>query len=157
MPKHLKPLLLLLACIVAALALLAGCGDDGGSDDGGGSEGPSVSADATPTEVYQGFTAALAAGAADTACSLLSPAGIKQVEQASIGGTCEDWVNEVASILAQTPAYKKSMENAQVIDEQIQGETATLEVQDPVLDLPLEVELEQIDGAWKLSKLSSFV
>ena len=49
------------------------------------------------------------------------------------------------------------MENARVTNEQIQGETATLEVQDPVLDLPLEVELEQIDGSWKLSKLSSFV
>ena len=155
MTKNLKSLMTLSACIAAALALLAGCGDDEGSDSGGGGGDEEISAEATPTEVYQGFQAALAAGAADTACSLLSPAGIKQVEQASIGGTCEDWVGEVESVL--TEPYKKSMEDAQVTDEQIQGETATLEVQDPVLDLPLEVELEQIDGAWKLSKLSSFV
>jgi hypothetical protein len=64
-------------------------------------------------------------------------------------------VSEVESVL--TPAYKKSLENARVEDEQIQGKAATLEVQDPVLELPLEVELEQVDGAWKLSKLSSFV
>ena len=155
MTETLKRLLALSVCFIASLSLIAGCGDDEGSDEGGGSEEASLSAEATPTEVYQGFQAALAAGAADTACSLLSPAGIKQVEQASIGGTCEDWVGEVESVL--TNPYKKSMENAQVTDEQIQGETATLEVQDPVLDLPLEVELEQIDGAWKLSKLSSFV
>ena len=91
----------------------------------------------------------------DTACELLAPAGLKQVEQASIGGTCNDWVSEVESVL--TPAYKESMKSARVNDEQIQGETATLEVQDPVLDLPLEVKLEQIDGAWRISKLSSFV
>ena len=49
------------------------------------------------------------------------------------------------------------MKNAQVNDEQIHGEQATLEVHDPVLQLQLEVELEQVEGAWKLSKLSSFV
>ena len=155
MNQNLKRILTLSACLLASLALIAGCGDDEGSGEGGG--GTEISSDATPTEVYQEFNAALAAGDADTACDLLSPEGIKQVEQASIGGTCEDWVSEVESVVAAAPAYKKSMENAQVSDEQIQGETATLEVQDPVLDLPLEVELDQVDGAWKLSKLSSFV
>jgi len=155
MTDSLKRLLTLSACVIATLALLAGCGDDEGSDSGGASDSIEVSADATPTEVYQDFMASVAGGDSDTACELLSPAGLKQVEQASIGGTCNDWVSEVESVL--TPAYKKALENAQVSDEQIQGETATLEVKDPVLELPLEVELEQVDGAWKLSKLSSFV
>ena len=61
--------------------------------------------DATPTEVYQDFTASVAGGDADTACALLSPAGMKQVEQASIGGTCSDWVSEVQGVL--TPEYKE--------------------------------------------------
>ena len=155
MTDSLKRLLTLSACVIATLALLAGCGDDEGSDSGGASDSIEVSADATPTEVYQDFMASVAGGDSDTACELLSPAGLKQVEQSSIGGTCNDWVSEVESVL--TPAYKKALENAQVSDEQIQGETATLEVKDPVLELPLEVELEQVDGAWRLSKLSSFV
>src|SRR3712207_7507566 len=57
--------------------------------------------------------------------------------------------------LFRSPAYRKSLENAHVEDEQIQGESATLEVQDPALQLPLEVELEQVDGAWKLSDRKS--
>jgi hypothetical protein len=156
MTKNLKRLLTVSACLLASLALIAGCGDDEETDGGGGGgETTEVSSDATPSEVYQAFNAAVASGDEDTACGLLAPAGIKQVEQASIGGTCEDWVGEVEGVL--TPQYKKAMENAQVKDEQIQGETATLEVKDPVLQLQLEVELEQIDGTWKLSKLSSFV
>ena len=151
MTKKLMRLLTLSACLLASLALLVGCGDDEGSDGGGGE----TSSDATPTEVYQSFTTAVANGDADTACDLLAPSGITQVEQASIGGTCEDWVSEVEGVL--TPDYKESLENAQVEDEKIDGDSAVLEVQDPVLDLPLEVELEQVDGAWKLSKLSSFV
>ena len=155
MTDSLKRLMTLSACVFASLALLAGCGDEEESDSGGGGETTEVASDASPTEVYQSFTAAVAGGDADTACGLLSPAGLKQVEQASIGGTCEDWVSEVESVL--TGPYKKAMENAQVNDEQIRGETATIEVEDPVLELQLEVELEQVDGAWKLSKLSSFV
>ena len=155
MTTNLKRLLTLSACLIASMALIAGCGDDEESGGGGGSDATEVSADATPTEVYQEFNAAVATGDADTACSLLSPAGIQQVEGSSIGGTCEDWVSEVEGVLI--PRYKKAMENAQVKDEQIRGERATLEVNDPVLQLQLEVELEQVDGAWKLSKLSSFV
>ena len=158
MTEKLKRLVTLSACLLATLALIGGCGDDEKSDGGGGNgESTEVASDATPTEVYQAFQAALAAGDSNTACGLLSPEGMEQVEQASIGGTCENWVSEVESVVASAPAYKKSMENARVIDEQIQGETATLEVQDPVLELPLEVELDQVDGSWKLSKLSSFV
>jgi hypothetical protein len=155
MTQTTKRTLHLLSCLIASLALLAGCGDSEDSDSGGGGDSTEIASDATPTEVYQQFMAALAVGDADTACELVSPAGLKQIEQASIGGTCDDWVGEVESVL--TPQYVESMSDAQVKDERIQGETATLEVQDPALDLPLEVELEQVDGSWKLSKLSSFV
>lgn len=158
MIENLKRLLVLSATILASLALLAGCGDEEESDSGGGGGGgetPAVSSDATPSEVYQEFSAALAAGDADTACPLLSPDGLKQVEAASIGGTCEDWVSEIDGVL--TPEFRDALENAQVKSEKIQGDSATLKVKDPVLNLPLDVELDQIDGAWKLSKLSSFV
>ena len=132
MNQTLKRLLTLSACLIASLALLAGCGDDDEAEDGGGRRYHRGLLGRDADRGYQGFNAAVATGAAETACSLLSPAGIKQVEQASIGGTCTDWVDEVQSVL--TPDYKKSMENAQVNDEQIRGETATLEVQDPVLN-----------------------
>ena len=156
MTENLKRLLTLSVCLLALLALIAGCGDDEKSGGGGeGGDSTELASDATPTEVYEEFQAAVAGGDADTACGLLAPSALKQVEQASIGGTCDDWDGEVESVL--TPAYKNSMENARVTNERIQGESATLEVQDPVLDLPLEVELEQVDGSWKLSKLSSFV
>ena len=77
MTMNLKSLLTLSACLLASLALLAGCGDDEESGAaGGGGEGTEIASDAAPTEVYKEFQAALAGGDADTACSLLAPSGL---------------------------------------------------------------------------------
>jgi hypothetical protein len=148
------------SALLAALALLAACGSDDEPETTTGAAGSdepaaSVGSDAAPTAVFTSFQSSLANGDAEAACAALAPSAIEQAEAASIGGTCKTWVSEVAGTL--DPGSKEGLEATVVKDEKIKGEAATLTYTDPILDLPIEVELENIDGSWLISKLAAFV
>jgi len=151
--KRILPLFILLA----ALALLAACGDEDAETTSGAveSDDSALDSDATPTEVFTSFQGALASGDAEAACAALAPSAIEQVEAASIGGTCDDWVAEIASIL--DPASQANLDATKVEDEKIDGTDAVLAYTDPIVEIPLEVELIELDGSWLISKLSAFV
>lgn len=146
-----------LAALVAALGLLAGCGDSESESDGGdgGGAATQVDPDASPTEVFQAFQKDLAAGDAEGACAALAPSALDQVEAETSTGTCDAWVDVVSGLLDDTSRGK--LENTAVRDEKIDGSKATLSFKDPILGIPATVELEQADGAWLISKLFSFV
>ena len=167
-----------LACLLALLALVAaGCGDD---DEGGDDTQPaqtqtqpqqqpttttdtepepadeSPPADAKdPEGAFLAFQAALADGDKEAVCGALTPTAIKQVEEASIGGKCDTWVEEIAG--AYDPASKEKLKNTKVDSVEEQGDKATIEYTSPILNLPLEVELEKSGDAWKISKLAEGV
>lgn len=166
----------LLAVATAAVGLAVGCGGDDDEDGGGAGAGDTAQTtqqqaepQATETEaapaadlddpaaVLQALNTALADGDADTACGLLTESATKQTEEASIGGSCEDWVEEITGVL--DPESKDKMRNTTVTDTEISGEQATVTYISPVAlaEIETEVELVQEDGAWKISKLVDFI
>lgn len=158
---------LLVALLTTGLA--AGCGGDDGEDGGDGAEGepaqvqtqesapspaPAEGGDG-PEAAFQRFQSALADGDADAACGLLTDSAIEQVEEASIGGSCEDWVDELTGVYDER--IKAELRRTQIDDVTIDGDAATLEYTSPVLAIPVEAELEQVDGEWRLSRLAEGV
>ena len=107
--------------------------------------------------MVQALNTALADGDADTACGLLTDSATSQTEEASIGGTCEDWVEEINGVL--DPDSKDKLRNTEVTDTAISGEEATVKYTSPVslAEIETEVQLVREDGAWKLSKLVDFI
>lgn len=169
----LKRLLALLA-LTAILGLAAGCGDDEEGDTGQAqteqtqeqtqppetqtgaqteSEPPADAKD--PEEAFLAFQNALADGDEEAVCRALAPSAIKQVEEASIGGKCDTWVEEIAG--AYDAASKEKLKDTKVDSVDEQGDRATIKYTSPILNLPLEVELEQSGDAWKISKLGENV
>ena len=144
-----------LAALVAALGLLAGCGDSESDGGDGGGAATQADPDASPTEVFLAFQKDLAAGDAEGACAALGPSALDQVEAETPTGTCAAWVDVVSGVLDDTS--RSNLENTEVRNEKIEGANATLTFKDPIIDIPATVELERTDGAWLISKLFSFV
>ena len=84
-------------------------------------------------------------------CGSLTPSAIKQVEEASIGGKCDTWVEEISKIY--DAGSKDKLRKTKVDDVTESGETATVKYTSPILNLPLEAELEKSGDGWKISKL----
>ena len=159
---------IVLLVLVATLAL-SGCGGDGGDGNGdGGGESPAQTESQTPAPapapsaagddpeaVFKAFQNALADGDAGTACGHLGPSAVRQVEEASIGGTCEDWVEELTG--AYDEASQEKLRDTKVEDVIVSGDRATIKHIGPILEIPLEVELRRTDGSWRLSKLAEGV
>jgi len=158
----------LLLALLAVIFLAAGCGGD--DDDGDGAEpepaqtqpqetapapGPAGGGD-DPAATVQQLQDALADGDAGAACGLLTESAVRQAEEASIGGSCEDWAEELSSVFGNAELQEK-LRNTEILDVKASGDSATVEYQSPVLDIPVEAELEQSDGAWKISKLAEGV
>ena len=155
----------LLLTVSVALILVgpAACGDD---DDSGGDKpaqqessqasggGAPGSAD-TPEAAFASFHSALAEGDADAVCGALAPSAVKQTQAASVGGSCEDWVKEIAS--AYDDAAKAKLRAAKPRDVAIDGNKATIKYTAPVLGIPVTIEAEKSGSTWKLTKLSEGV
>ena len=165
-----------LALIAAVLALVAaGCGGD---DDGGDDTQPAQTtqtqeqpattgtepdrtdsappADAKdPEGAFLAFQSALADGDADAVCGSLAPSAIKQVEEASIGGTCEKWVAELSGVY--DPGTEAKLRKTKVDDVEESGGRATVKYTSPILNIPLETELEKSGDGWRITKLSEGV
>jgi hypothetical protein len=175
---QIKRLLALLA-LAATLALAACGGDDEGGDEGEKGQAqteqttertqppetqtqteeqtesdPPANAD-DPEGAFLAFQNSLAEGDEEAVCGALTPTAIKQVEEASIGGKCDTWVEEIAG--AYDPASKEKLKNTKVDSVDEQGDKATIKYTSPILNLPLEVELEKSGDAWKISKLGENV
>lgn len=173
--RSLRQLLALLA-ILALTGFAAACGDD---DDNGGDQAdttqtqqtetePATTTDETtppetsaggegedPESAFLAFQTALADGDADTVCGSLTPSAIKQVEEASIGGKCDTWVKELSGVY--DASSKEKLKNTKVDSVDEKGDKATLKYTSPILNLPLEVELEKDGDVWKISKLAEGV
>lgn len=67
----------------------------GGAGCHGEDAAPAADAPADPEAGFLSFQSSLAQSDADTACGLLAPSAVEQVEDAGIGGSCEDWVEEL--------------------------------------------------------------
>jgi hypothetical protein len=172
---HIRRLLALLA-ILALAGFAAACGDDDEGDEkaatttqpeqteiqvtttdettpetsaGGGGGGDD------PEGTFLAFQTALADGDADAVCGALAPSAIEQVEEASIGGKCDTWVEEISKLY--DAGSKAKLKGTKVDDVQEKGDRATLEYTSPILNLPLEVELEKDGDAWRISKLAENV
>lgn len=179
--SHLRRLLALLA-LAATLGLAAGCGgDDNGGDEGDGGQAqteqtqtqaqPQPPETQTETEpqaqaeppadakdpegAFLAFQNALAAGDKDAVCGALTPTAVKQVEEASIGGKCDTWVEEISKLY--DAASKEKLKKTKVDSVQEQGDKATVKYTSPILNLPLEAELEKSGDGWKISKLAENV
>ncbi len=159
-----------LVTVSLALVLVgaASCGGDDSSEDepaqkesspqqessqANGSEAPE-SAD-TPEAAFELFHRGLAAGDADAVCGTLAPSAVKQTEEASLGGSCDDWVKELTGAYDQ--ASKEKLRAAKPTDVTIEGDKATIEYKAPILDIPLAIEAEKSGSVWKLSKLAEGV
>ena len=174
---RLRRLLALLA-ILALAGFAAACGDD---DEGGDSGDTTVqtepappptdeteaadpdtepadtpTADAKdPESAFLSFQTALADGDADAVCGSLTPTAIKQVEEASIGGKCDTWVEELSNVY--DPGSEAKLRKTKVDDVVEKGDKATVKYTSPILNLPLEAELEKDGDVWKISKLAEAV
>jgi hypothetical protein len=155
---------MLLVLAVATLGLTTGCG--GGKEDKGGDKAaknpgqaqPGETAPARPSAgkkdpaaVFKEFQTALADGDAASACSLLAPSGTRQVEAASIGGSCEKWVEELNR--TYDAGSKEKIRKTKVRDVAIRGDKATIKYTAPILNIPGDVQLQRSNGVWRLSKL----
>ena len=109
----------------------------------------------TPEAAFEVFHGALADGDADTVCGTLAPSAVKQTEEASLGGSCEDWVKELTGAYDQ--ASKEKLKAAKPTDVAIEGDKATIEYKAPILGIPLVIEAEKSGSDWKLSKLAEGV
>jgi hypothetical protein len=172
--------LLALLAVLAIAGLAAGCGDDDGGDAGSDKAEtttqqtdtqPTTTEEAEPAETtpetsaggggedpegtFLAFQNALADGDADAVCGSLTPSGIKQVEAASIGGKCDTWVEEISKLY--DPASKAKLRKTEVDSVAEKGDKATIKYVSPILNLPLEVEVEKDGDAWKISKLGENV
>ena len=164
--------LLALLALVATLGLATGCGgdDEGGGDaDKGQAETEPRGPDTTETEpepagdggakdpesAFLAFQNALADGDKEKVCGSLTPSAIKQVEEASIGGKCDTWVEEISGVY--DPGSKEKLRKTKVDDVAESGNKATIKYTSPILNLPLEVELEKSGESWKISKLGENV
>ena len=108
-----------------------------------------------PESTFLAFQTALADGDADTVCGSLTPTAIKQAEEASIGGKCDTWVDELSGVYDASSKEKLKRTKVDSVDEK--GDRATLKYKSPILNLPLEVELEKDGDVWKISKLAEGV
>jgi hypothetical protein len=178
-PARLEPLLALL-CVLAIAGLAAGCGDDGDGGSGRAEQTTTEQGDTQPTtttgetepaettpetsaggegedpeSTFLAFQNALADGDADAVCGALAPSAVKQAEEASIGGKCDTWVDEISKLY--DPGSKAKLKTTKVDSVDENGDRATIKYTSPILDLPLEVELEKTGDAWKISKLAENV
>ena len=176
-PIALRRLLAPLA-LTAALTLAAGCGsdDEGGDKTDKGeaqteqtreqAQAPkteteteaesSPPADAKdPEGAFLAFQIALADGNKDAVCGALTPTAVKQAEEASIGGKCDTWVEEISKLYDAGSKEKLKKTKVDSVDEQ--GEKATVKYTSPILNLPLEAELEKSGEGWKISRLAENV
>lgn len=177
---HLRRLAALLALAVT-LALAAGCGsDDEGGDSGEKGQAqtgqtteqaqqpattntdtePRTEADPPadakdPEGAFLAFQTALANGDTAAVCGALTPSAVKQVEEASIGGECDTWVEEISKLYDEASKQKLKRTEVDSVDEQ--GDEATVKYTSPILNLPLEAELEKSGDSWKISKLAENV
>lgn len=108
-----------------------------------------------PEGTFLAFQNALADGDADAVCGSLTPTAVKQAEEASIGGKCDTWVEEISKLY--DPASKAKLKKTKVDSVAEKGDKATIKYVSPILNLPLEVELEKTGDAWKISKLAENV
>jgi hypothetical protein len=159
-----------LAALLGALALAgftAACGDE---DEGGDRPGtttqqaettvtmPETSAGGggeDPESTFLAFQTALADGDADTVCGSLTPSAVEQVEEASIGGKCDTWVDEISKLYDASSKAKLKRTKVDSVDEK--GDKATVKYESPILNLPLEAELEKDGDVWRISKLAENV
>jgi hypothetical protein len=171
--------LLALLAVLALAGFAAACGDD---DEGGDQADTTTQTEQTETQpatteetepaettpetsaggegddpegTFLAFQTALADGDADAVCGSLTPSAIKQAEEASIGGKCNTWVEELSG--AYDPGSKEKLKKTKVDGVQEKGDKATLKYTSPILNLPLEVELEKEGDVWKISKLAEGV
>ena len=172
--------LLALLAILALAGFAAACGDDDGGDSADtttqqteappattGTEteaepetdtAPESSAGAEgedPESTFLAFQNALADGDADTVCGSLTPSAIKQVEEASIGGKCDTWVDEISKLY--DAGSKEKLKKTKVDSVEEKRDKATVKYTSPILNLPLEAELEKDGESWKISKLAENV
>lgn len=152
--------------VAAALGFGAGCGGDEESGDGRAATDAPPAEDqdvdtapaadqGDPAAVFQQFQTALSEGDAGAACALLADAARKQAEDASIGGSCDDWVEELSGVF--TDEIRESLRSTPVLEATEDGDRATVRYRSPILDLPLEAELERENGSWRLSRLAEGV
>ncbi|HEX8645343.1 MAG TPA: hypothetical protein VF715_00480 [Thermoleophilaceae bacterium] len=176
---HLRRLAALLALAVT-LGLVAGCGgDDEGGDTGDKGQAQTeqtteqAQQPATETEpgteteteppadakdpegAFLAFQNALANGDKEAVCGMLTPSAVKQAEEASIGGKCDTWVEEISKLYDEASKQKLKSTEVDSVDEQ--GDKATVKYTSPILNLPLEAELEKSGEGWKISKLAENV
>ena len=90
---------------------------------------------------------------ADAVCSTLAPSAVTQTEEASLGGSCEDWVEEIGG--AYDDGAKAKVRAAKPGDIAIDGQGDD-RAQGTSADL-LAIEAEKSGSSWKLSKLSEGV
>ena len=161
--------LLLLALLGAVASVAVGCGGDDDDTDTGATQTRTQPAETPRTETtppsdggandpeaaFLSFQSALADGDADRVCASLTPTATKQVEEASIGGSCEKWVKEIAG--AYDEGSKAKLRKTKVDDVSASGSKATVKYTSPILNLPLEVELEKSGSTWRISKLGENV
>lgn len=172
--------LLALLSVLATLGLAAGCGSDDEGGDGGDkeqaqteqtteaqpppkaetetepeteSEPPADAKD--PEGAFLAFQAALADGDEEAVCGSLTPSAVEQVEEASIGGKCDTWVEEISG--PYDAGIKEKLKNTKVDSVDEQGDKATVKYTSPILNLPLEAQLEKSGDGWKISKLAEGV
>lgn len=159
----------LLALVAAAALAAGGCGGD--DEDGGGTDrgatateqpqaqetdtGAAPASAEDPEGAFRQFQSALADGDAETACGLLTDSAREQVENASIGGSCENWVEEFTGVF--TDDIRGGLRDVDVTDVRERGDRATVEYRSPILDIPLEAELQRAGDGWRLSKLAEGV
>jgi hypothetical protein len=165
-----------LLAVVALAGFAAACGDD---DDGGddaadtqtqqtepaapdGTETTETTPDTSaqgdksdPEGAFLAFQTALADGDADEVCGSLTPSAIKQAEEASIGGKCDTWVEELSG--AYDAGSKEKLKNTKVDSVEEKGNKATVKYTSPILNIPLEAEMEKDGDVWKISKLAEGV
>lgn len=119
------------------------------------SESPSPADAKDPEGAFLAFQSALADGDQDAVCGSLTPSAIKQAEEASIGGKCDTWVDEISKLY--DAASKQKLKNTEVDSVDEKGDKATVKYTSPILNLPLEAELEKSGDGWKISKLAENV
>ena len=126
-PHHKRLWRVLVTCLAAlSLVAFAGCG-------GGG-----------PEDTIKDYLDAAADGDADKACDLVTDDFVDE----ELGGDCEEAIEQAGDELDDE--QKDKIRDAEISDVEEDGDKATakLEIEDQEDD---EVELEKVDGDWKIS------
>jgi hypothetical protein len=123
-----------LSVLLAVLAL-AGCG-------GGGSDEPS-----NPEATVQAYLNALADNEGEEACGFLTPDIRRQIVEQAGSPSCPEAVADFNEFLGEDADLLK---DAVVDDVVVRGDSASANVTGVVAD-SVEVELERIDGEWRIA------